>query len=283
MLINTLYLFSKNTDAASAQRGYNFQTLKTLETWVDNFISNNREDIYCEFEDDIFQLDRTMQTVKFRQIKLYSGNFSFKSEEISKSICHFFTLHVKADYNDFSKTYVFETNTTIAGKYLDNDAELLREWFQHQDRLDGEMIIRLAEKVKAIVSGYVERQKKHLKENPALEDVVKVFEALPSSFWQDFIKTIKWKFAGNSPEQEFLKTRANIEVLLEKLPYNFLGEDPVIAFGVLLDKVFGQINEEDGQKGSSPVSCWNKPYWVSATSRINGTRAMLIITDSLNP
>lgn len=33
MELNKLFIFSKNTDAFAAQRGYNYQTLKTLETW----------------------------------------------------------------------------------------------------------------------------------------------------------------------------------------------------------------------------------------------------------
>ena len=57
MELNKLFLFSKNTDAFAAQRGYNYQTLKTLETWVNNFLDGNKEDIYCEFEEDIFQKD----------------------------------------------------------------------------------------------------------------------------------------------------------------------------------------------------------------------------------
>ena len=55
MDINKLFIFSKDTDAYSSQRGYNYQTLKTLETWVDNYLDNIDDDIYCEFEEDIFQ------------------------------------------------------------------------------------------------------------------------------------------------------------------------------------------------------------------------------------
>lgn len=101
MKLNKLFLFSKNTDAFASQRGYNYQTLKTLETWIDNFLNDIKEDIYCEFEEDIFQKDLLAQRLTFRQIKLYSSNFSFSSEEIKKCICHFFTLHIKSDYNDF--------------------------------------------------------------------------------------------------------------------------------------------------------------------------------------
>ncbi len=67
--INKLHVFSKNTDAFAAQRGYNYQTLKTLETWVYNFVKNIEEDIYCEYEEDIFQKNDIKGKLKFRQLK----------------------------------------------------------------------------------------------------------------------------------------------------------------------------------------------------------------------
>ena len=82
MNINKLFLFSKNTDAVGSQRGYNYQTLKTLETWVENYLKNEKDDIYCEFEEDIFQKNNYDKSLKFRQIKIFSSNFSFSSYEI---------------------------------------------------------------------------------------------------------------------------------------------------------------------------------------------------------
>src|SRR4051812_39033552 len=98
MSISKLHIFSKNTDASASIRGYNYQTLKTLETWIDNLLNKVDEEIYCDFEEDIFQKNDFAKTAKFRQLKLYSSNFSFKSEEIEKCISHFFMLHVKTDY-----------------------------------------------------------------------------------------------------------------------------------------------------------------------------------------
>lgn len=92
MEINKLYLFTKDTDAFSSQRGYNYQTLKTLETWIKNYVRNIQEDIYCEYEEDIFQKGIENKIAKFRQIKLYSTNFSFSSEEVKKCLAHFFML-----------------------------------------------------------------------------------------------------------------------------------------------------------------------------------------------
>ncbi|MGO1597712.1 MAG: hypothetical protein ACTHXT_12925 [Sphingobacterium sp.] len=52
MELHKLFLFSKNTDALAAQRGYNYQTLKILEIRISNFLSDIKEDIYCELEED---------------------------------------------------------------------------------------------------------------------------------------------------------------------------------------------------------------------------------------
>ena len=46
MELHKLFLFSKNTDAFAAQRGYNYQTIKTLETWVSNFLSDIKKNYF---------------------------------------------------------------------------------------------------------------------------------------------------------------------------------------------------------------------------------------------
>ncbi|WP_199117820.1 hypothetical protein [Pedobacter sp. ASV28] len=248
MELNRLFLFSKNTDAFASQRGYNYQTLKTLETWIGNFTVGIKEDIYCEFEEDIFHSDPFAQKLKFRQIKLYSSNFSFSSEEIKKCICHFFTLHVKSDYNDFSKEYVFETNTKIAQKYLDNDADLLRDWFENQYQMSRAQLAKYAGKTKAIVTDYIHEQKKALKDKDGLDEAIGIFEKLDDTFWEEFAKMIKWKFIGISPDDEFSSTRANIESLIEKLPFDIAESSPAQVFGVLLDTVFMTVSESRDQE-----------------------------------
>lgn len=248
MSINKLYLFSKDTDAYSSQRGYNYQTLKTLETWVQNFIDDTKEDIYCEYEEDIFQQDLVGNKLKFRQIKLYSSNFSFSSDEIKKCISHFFMLHVKSDYNDFQKEFVFETNTNIAQKYLDNDADLLREWSENQDNLDEEKLVKYSKKVREIITEYINQQKANIKDKNEVNEAIEVFEKLRDSFWIDFIKMIKWKFIGVSPEEEFSTVKSNIENLILQLPYKNIESNSTQIFGVLLENVFTKVTEKDKEK-----------------------------------
>jgi hypothetical protein len=55
MSISKLHIFSKETDATASLRGYLYQVLKTVETWVYNYNHSIDEEIYCDFEEDIFQ------------------------------------------------------------------------------------------------------------------------------------------------------------------------------------------------------------------------------------
>lgn len=244
MNVNKLFLFSKNTDAFSSQRGYNYQTLKTLETWVQNYLDSKSDDIYCEFEEDIFQKNNYDKDLKFRQIKLYSSNFSFSSDEVRKCISHFFMLAIKSDYNDFTKEFIFETNADIAGKYKDNDAELLKEWSYNQNNLDDEKLCQYSEKVKEIVIEYVEKQMNNIKVKEKVSEAFDIFQKLDDNFWKYFTKQIKWKFIGVSPATEFSNVKKNIENLISQLSFDIIKEESVQVFGILLDHVFTRTSQE---------------------------------------
>jgi len=42
------YIFKQNTDAIGANSGFYYQYLKTVKLWIDNFIANENNEIYCE-------------------------------------------------------------------------------------------------------------------------------------------------------------------------------------------------------------------------------------------
>lgn len=247
MSTNKLYIFSKDTDAYNSQRGYNYQTLKTLETWIQNFIDGKKEDIYCEYEEDIFQKDELNKSVRFRQIKLYSSSFSFNSDEIKKCISHFFMLHIKSDYDDFNKEFVFETNSTIAKKYLNNDAEILRDWFENQSTLNNRKLKIYSKKVKEIVTEYIKQQKGKIDEN-VFKDAIDILKKIKNPFWHNFTKTIRWQFIGTSPEEEFTSLKHKIEELIFQLPYEIDKNDLKQVFGVLLENIFIKVTETDYEK-----------------------------------
>jgi hypothetical protein len=157
--ISKLHLFAKDTDAPDVIKGFKYQELKTLEVWLYNKVHGIEEHIYCDFEDDIFQRDLKSFKCTFKQLKLYSSkNFSFSSEEIAKSLAHFFMLFVKGEYLMDEPLFIFETNTSIAAKKGNNDTELLAEWVLNQDNLSSDLLSKCIAKLKSIIDSYVNEQ-----------------------------------------------------------------------------------------------------------------------------
>ncbi|TMU54590.1 hypothetical protein [Flagellimonas algicola] len=216
--ITQLSLFHKNTDATSTERGYEFQKLKTIETWLQNKLSNSEEVIYYDYEDDIFQRNLDELKSTFRQLKLYSSNFSFSSVEIKKAITHFFTLYCHEEYALDQVKFVFEANSNISKPYDGNDARLLKEWFENQESLEGEVLDNCIQKVKQIISDFINAVKK---EDSEILKAKKVFETLKKDdeFWKKFTKTIRWQFEGVEPEEAITNSLRDIGVLIFKLPY----------------------------------------------------------------
>jgi hypothetical protein len=213
---SALHIFSKNTDANASIRGYNYQILKTIETWVSNALNQIDDEIYCEYEDDIFQKGRLNQAVKFRQIKLYSSNFSFQSKEIEKCIIHFFMLYLKPEYAESDMEFAFETNTNIANKHQNNEAELLRKWYESQGALTPELLQACVGKVKSIISAHIQKEESN---GHAVEDAISLFNRLNENNWIDFVKQIKWSFLNTDPDMALASTMESINCLIEQLPH----------------------------------------------------------------
>ena len=70
--ITQLNIFNKNTDAFATERGFEYQKLKTLESWLINSLQKNDEAIYYDYQEDIFHRDLKKFKSTFRQIKLLS-------------------------------------------------------------------------------------------------------------------------------------------------------------------------------------------------------------------
>ena len=219
--ITKIHLFSKNTDAVASMRGYEFQKLKTLEAWIDASVNKTDEVIYCEYEEDIFHRSEKSQTSKFRQVKLYSKNFSFASDEIRKAIIHFFDLYTKAEHLFDDVSFTFEANSRVAGSYADNDAELLRVWYESQEKMNEGLKQKCGEKVKTIVADYFSEEyakaEKYGKITPEIESGYKLFKVLGDGDWQTFISKIKWFFDGLSVEDAVRNVYDNIKALILRL------------------------------------------------------------------
>lgn len=222
MTLSKLSIFSKKTDANEIVKGYEYQKLRTLENWLSNKVHNRDEIVYCEYEDDIFERNINAGVSKFTQIKLYGSKpFSFKSEEITKAITNFFMLFVKGEYSFDSVEFVFETNTGIAGKYGDNDSDLLKDWFENQTNIDAILLKKITEKVKSIVVKYINEElpKAQKISKEAAESAMIDFNSLPDSVWEDFVKSIKWIFNDVSPDDAVEQVVSSIKKIYQKVVF----------------------------------------------------------------
>lgn len=241
MSISQLHIFSKDTDAPESQAGFEYQRLKTLETWVFNKVHGINEDLYCDYEEDIFQKGMHNSGIKFRQIKLYSTPFSFSTEEVHKALQHFFMLFVKSDYTGIATEFVFESNSNIARKKADNEADLMREWKDNQGNLTGDLLDRCRTKTKSIITDYIETTYKKLQDNTEdaafkkqLDDAKSFFHAIQPADFDKFINSIKWHFEGITPYQALENIKARIAGLLEQIPFIAEKEEYKFAHGHLL-------------------------------------------------
>jgi len=222
MGLSQLQIFSKKRDATATLKGFEFQHLKTLETWLSNRVTRINEVIYCDYEEDIFQRSLTAEKTKFRQIKLYSTNFSFASEEIQQTIVNFFLLFCKGEYMFDEITFSFETNASIVGKVVKgNDADLLEAWAKEQ----GQVIGSTLDRVRARVIGIIDISLKHDQEGRTNSDnksefqkARNVFNNLSHEILDNFINSIRWQFDGIGVDSAIENQITAIKALIDKLP-----------------------------------------------------------------
>lgn len=221
MSLHKLFLFTKDTNASATEQGFQYQKLKTLKTWIKNRIEKIDEVIYCDYEDDIFQRNLKEGKVKFRQIKLYSSNFSFSKEEIHKSLAHFFMLFVKGEYKFDDVNFLFETNSGVARKVKGNDADLLQEWATNQEALSHELRDKCRIRVKGIIDEYITEAynaKISSEEKTKLQQAKNIYNQLSVEIWNLFISSIRWQFDVIPQEQAIPLLLDDITLLITNLP-----------------------------------------------------------------
>ncbi|WP_333888130.1 hypothetical protein [Sphingobacterium siyangense] len=252
MNIHNLHIIAKNRDAVAAQKGYSYQQLKTLEDWIENRIINGDADIYCEYEDDIFANDPVNGISTFKQIKLYSSNFSFASESVIKALENFFSLYVKGEYSFDKVQFLFETNVSVAGRNIkDNDAELLDNWHKQQDNLTEELITKIRVRVKKILDDYVNSQLSNLATNTNSKSEAQkakiIYDNLTDQDFDSFIKCIKWDFSNEDTNVAVEKIINNIKDLIKKIPLPLNSGMVEIYFSLLVNEVFQKSIQDSPQ------------------------------------
>ena len=132
-----LYFFDINTDAVYTNRGFFFQYLEVLKTWLKNYISKAEITTYTEVDNDIKEVGETLY---FKQIKCFSKNISLSSGPVRKSVFDFFILFHKFGSNYPEQRFCFSTNTALTTR-----EKLLQSWLLDKD-LKNELLQKQAKK-----------------------------------------------------------------------------------------------------------------------------------------
>lgn len=251
MSLAKLHLFTKDTDATATEQGFYFQKLITLRSWLQNRLNRDDTDIYCDYEEDIFERSLDNKSSTFRQVKLYSDNFSFSKDEIQKSIAHFFMLYCKGDYALDDVTFIFETNSKPSRQYKAADPKLLKEWYENQDQLSPQLLERCRIKVKSIVDQYIKDAmggKLSPEIDKAMKEAKEVYDRLPDEVWNGFVKSIRWKFDAVPQENAIPQLVKELEELVIQLPFSLNPDQASTYVSVLLSEIAARTAEKDIEK-----------------------------------
>lgn len=251
MSLSKLHLFSKVTDATATEQGFYYQKLITLRSWLENRLEQNDVEIYCDYEEDVFERSVAKKKATFRQVKLYTGNFSFTTEEITKSISHFFMLYCKGEYALDEATFIFETNSGVAKQYLSDDPQLLRDWWKNQEELSQELLDRCRLKTKTLINSYITevmsgKVSEVMKEN--MQEAKQLYDALPDEVWNAFVKSIRWKFDVVPQDQAIPKLVEELEQMVIALPLSLEPARSSSYIAVLLAEIAARTAEKNPDK-----------------------------------
>lgn len=246
MTKNDLIIFKKNTDAISTNQGFYYQYLTTLKVWVSNYIAKEQIDIYCETEDDIFQINKSESKVSFTQVKCYAEGFSLRDTEILKSLINFFFLHLKYKDN-FTGQYIFETNAGTkqrAGKFL-------KDWASNQE--DSTYVINnCVDELKKNLQSFIEIEINNKIQKIKDKTVISSYSKFKSDFlneinsnsFNDFIIKIRWNFLEKESKSAINEHISEINELINQLKQSI----PLnLVFARLLSEILKRSSEKSIQ------------------------------------
>lgn len=244
------HIFKRNTEAIATNRGFYYQYLLTLKLWLDNFISNADIEIYCEREDDIFEIDKTSHKLTFHQIKCYAEGFGLNSPEIKSSLLNFYNLSHKYS-GTYSGLFIFKTNADFkprAGKSLS-------KWYNKQKKGDfsptefvDDTRNILIDHVDSNLNEYVKTETDNLKINIAKQKVIDFKKQIQFKTFENFLEKVRWEF---SEEKNTTKSINNLLTDIKSIIKNDLKFDKNFSenhiLGFLLNIVVEKsiINDEN--------------------------------------
>lgn len=244
MINKDIFLFKKNTEAIATNRGFYYQYLITLNNWIDLYLSNSNAKIFCELEDDIYELDKKNKKQSFTQVKAYSEGFRFNSPEIKKTLLNFFMLFLQ--YKDeYNGNFSFHTN---AGTKI-NAGKFLKNWEENQTNISY-VQKHFLEDTRILLHKYIlsERSKKekNITDTATLLKINNSYDQLKKYLLSDLLKTfvtrIRWTFLDVSTKEAIDIIITEISKKIEKLP-NY-GNLKKLIFARLLSEVYTRSTKE---------------------------------------
>lgn len=290
-----LHIFKKDTDAPYTHRGFLFQYVLTLETWIKHYL--NKEDIliYCEVEDDIKTIDIQANKINYKQAKCYSRSFTLNDIEIKKSLYNFFLLYLNSEKTSFN--FVCSSKPSIKD-------DLLNSWMNNSRNLPQEVLANCQKYIHSTISNILkeEFEKKLLKLNKLsrpTDDVKKTYRNIQLVLDQpeiqtSFIEQISWSFMDLNPQESLItlisKTKAlllqvgkvlSIEILFSRLLTEIVIKsthpDPKLRF--LDNKLFNGILKETALEMTSNTDLQLIESINQITNEINNIKENVSIID----
>ncbi|WP_051878503.1 hypothetical protein [Chryseobacterium sp. FH1] len=202
------HVFKKNTDAIATNKGFYYQYLSTTKIWLENYLGNISNEIFCEREDDIFELNILKKEYAFRQIKCYSDGFSLQSPEIANSLLNFFKLYLQ--YKDYyTGLFYFQTNSS----HKKRSGKSLQKWFENQRNSNFSPIEFITEVRTTLINVMSEKLRKYKLQ---VTDKVKISKAsnifkdfeenINSDIFLNFLELVRWEFYDITDTNQAIRT-----------------------------------------------------------------------------
>lgn len=225
---NTLILHNK-TEAISTIRGFHFQYLKTLKSWLDCY-ANIEEEIYCEVEDDLIQKNSITNFVRFTQIKSYSSEFRLSSDSLKKTIVNFFNIFNRYDSAKNEIEFLFYSNSSPVKETL------LEKWFISQNNISESLFTEICSEVYKI-----------LQEKINNETLINGGFTSNSKGFISFVKKIKWVFEGKNTDESINELTILIKNLIRNIP-----DSPIIEGyeDLIFSKLYFEVVQTSHNKES---------------------------------
>lgn len=248
-----LKFFDSNKDAVFTNRGFYYQYLVVLKTWITNFINDSDVITYTEVDNDVKEVGEILY---FTQIKCYSSTFSFASSELKKAVFDFFILNLKHKNSIIDQKFCFYTNTSVAKK-----EKLLLSWITDPKLSDVKLKQMAIKKVREIIKDEF-NVRKNKKISSAKNETIKCdIKELANKFKTFinsdaltlFIEKLQWEFKNERPELAVESLQYEIMTLLSNKKFS---DRPV---SLLLNAFLSEIykcsqNEKKEERSLSRVT-----------------------------